>query len=181
MYRKKWLWSVPRLFIYGLLLLMIQPPSLGTVSAEGGDRRARALLETLPGEWEFTLGRRAGVRRIRPLYDGLAVTWSEEFSGTKIRGDGIWGYDPKRDIFFSMGVHNLPGEYGIATGKLDAVADRIVFVPEAPRPDDKLSRSIFQLHHRDRFTYTALIPDGSGWKEAWTAHFVRRKEPAEKR
>lgn len=147
-----------------------------SVRRTGSSDRATRILGTLPGTWNFTLGKASGTRVVKELYAERVVEWSETFDGRDVDGKGFIGYDPQRALFFSMTVHNGPGDYGFMTGQLDPTEDTIVFEPTGLPSESGAFKSIFRLQDADRFTYTAVVKgDDDEWSRAWVASFERQK------
>lgn len=158
--------------------LLIGAGCLHAVSAGSTEptERAARILDRLAGEWSFELGATSGVRTIEVLYPGLVVNWSEEFDGRDVAGAGFIGWDPHRRRFFSLTVHNVPGEYDLMIGRLSTTEDVIEFEPPIADAGTSERRSIFHMLGDNRFSFTALERRaGDEWREAWVAVFERRR------
>ena len=165
--------------MWTLLLAFLAPAMASEVNdvglAKAIDERATRIINTLPGEWTFTLGTRtSGKRQINALYEGMVLQWSETFDGREVLGDGFLGWDGKNGKFFSMSVHNLAGEYGHMIGTISEFADVIEWSPAVQKDGAQPFRSRFELVNPDEFTSTAMVQDENGeWQARWVATFIR--------
>src|SRR5213078_5285578 len=76
---------------------------------------ARGILATLVGTWRFEIRfagnyggapDAAGTRVMKTLFDDLRLQWTEQLDHSTIQGQGVLGFDPGNDRFFSSAVYN---------------------------------------------------------------------------
>src|SRR5207237_10239298 len=106
---------------------------LRRLAAQGGDRLgptelrpspssepshlepARGILHRLVGTWRFEIWfagnygdapDASGTRMVKALFDDLRLEWTEQLDHTTIAGQGVLGFDPGSDRFFSSAVYS---------------------------------------------------------------------------
>jgi uncharacterized protein DUF1579 len=141
--------------------------------------RARGILRTLAGTWKFEIWfagnfdgapDASGTRVMTTLFDGLYAAWTEEVDHSQIHGQGLIGFDPGSDRFFSAAVYSVGSAPEFMSGILDTTGPRITFSPISvsppANPGEQLSRSSeLSMLDRDHFTWAAL---DRGWRAVFT-------------
>ncbi len=141
---------------------------------------ARGTLGSLVGTWRFEIWfagnfggapDATGTRVVKALFDDLRLEWTEQLDHSQVQGQGIVGFDPSSDRFFSTSVYNVGSAPELMTGILDDAQPSITFyvisvspgATEQPAPSSTLA-----ILDRDHFTCVAQ--DGG-----WRAVFTRRE------
>src|SRR2546430_14074289 len=124
---------------------VIPPGSAGPSHLEP----ARGILRTLVGTWRFEIwfagnyggaSDASGTRVVKALFDDLRLEWTEQLDHSTIAGQGVLGFDPGSDRFFSSAVYSAGAAPEFMTGTLDAAEPLVTFnsiltAPAAgPRP-----------------------------------------------
>jgi len=90
---------------------------------------ARGILHRLVGTWRFEIWfagnygdapDASGTRMVKALFDDLRLEWTEQLDHTTIAGQGVLGFDPGSDRFFSSAVYSAGAAPEFMTGTLDA-------------------------------------------------------------
>lgn len=137
---------------------------------------ARRLLGTLVGTWRFELWLAgnydgppdaAGMRVVRELFDDLRLEWSEELDDSGLRGQGVLGFDPKSNRFFSNAVYSAGYAPEILSGRLDDAGPLITFstLADAPGASAGEPTSALTIVDRDHLMWTAI---DRGWRTVYT-------------
>lgn len=143
---------------------------------------ARGILRNLVGTWRFEIRfagnfdgapDASGARVVRTLFDDLRLEWTEQLDNSQVQGQGIIGFDPASDRFFSTSVYNSGPTPELMTGVLDSSEPLITFspIPVSPGSSDgeKLAQaSALTMLDRNHFTLAAL-------DRAWRALFTRQE------
>jgi uncharacterized protein DUF1579 len=140
---------------------------------------ARGMLGDLVGTWRFEIWFAgnfsgtpdvSGIRVVKALFDDLRLEWTELLDHSAVQGQGVVGFDPSSDRFFSTSVYNVGSAPELLTGVLDDAQPSITFRPlslspgagEQPAPSFTLA-----VLDRDHFTWVAQ-------DRAWRAVFTRQ-------
>lgn len=141
---------------------------------------ARGIVGNLAGTWRFEIWFAGnfsstpdvtGIRVLRALFDDLRLEWTEVLDHSGAQGQGLLGFDPASDRFFSTSVYNVGSAPELLTGVLDDAQPSITFypisiLPAAGEPPPAPSSTLAVLD-RDHFTWTAQ-------DRAWRAVFSRQ-------
>jgi len=141
---------------------------------------ARGILGDLVGSWRFEIWFAgnfsgtpdvSGIRVLKALFDDLRLEWTEVLDHSQVQGQGLVGFDPVSDRFFSTSVYNVGSAPELLTGILDDAQPSITFYaisisPGAGEPPPAPFSTLAVLDH-DHFTWTAQ-------DHAWRAVFTRR-------
>jgi Protein of unknown function (DUF1579) len=144
------------------------------------EQPARGILGGLAGTWRFEIWFAGnfsstpdvtGIRVLRALFDDLRLEWTEVLDHSGAQGQGLVGFDPASDRFFSTAVYNVGSAPELLTGVLDDAQPSITFYPisispAAGEPPPAPSSTLAVLD-RDHFTWTAQ-------DRAWRAVFSRQ-------
>jgi hypothetical protein len=164
--------------ILSVRVLAAQAPATASLGHSHLER-ARGILRNLAGTWRFEIWfagnfdgapDASGARVVTPLLDDLCVAWTEEVDYSGIHGQGLIGFDPGSDRFFSAAVYSVGYAPEFMSGILDDAAPLITFrpIPVSPRAHrgEQLSRSSeLNMLDRDHFTWAAL---DRGWRAVFT-------------
>jgi len=141
---------------------------------------ARGMLGDLVGTWRFEIWFAgnfsgtpdvSGIRVLKALFDDLRLEWTEVLDHSQVQGQGLVGFDPSSDRFFSTAVYNVGSAPELLTGILDDAQPSITFYPisispGAGEPPPPPSSTLAVLDH-DHFAWTAQ-------DRAWRAVFTRQ-------
>jgi len=141
---------------------------------------ARGIVGDLAGTWRFEIWFAGnfsntpdvtGIRVLKALFDDLRLEWTEVLDHSGAQGQGLVGFDPASDRFFSTSVYNVGSAPELLTGVLDDAQPSITFYPisispAAGEPPPAPSSTLAVLD-RDHFTWTAQ-------DRAWRAVFSRQ-------
>jgi hypothetical protein len=141
---------------------------------------ARGILGTLVGTWQFEIwfagnfsgtADVSGIRVVKALFDDLRLQWTEVLDHSQVQGQGIVGFDPSSDRFFSTSVYNVGSAPELLTGIPDDAQPSITFyaisiAPGGGEPPPPPMSTLAMVDH-DHFTWTAQ-------DRAWRAVFTRR-------
>jgi hypothetical protein len=141
---------------------------------------ARGMLGDLVGTWRFEIWFAgnfsgtpdvSGIRVLKALFDDLRLEWTEVLDHSQVQGQGLVGFDPSSDRFFSTAVYNVGSAPELLTGILDDAQPSITFYalsisPGAGEPPPGPSATLAVLDH-DHFTWTAQ-------DRTWRAVFTRQ-------
>ena len=139
---------------------------------------ARGMLGDLVGTWRFEIWFAgnfsgtpdvSGIRVVKALFDDLRVEWTEVLDHSQVQGQGLVGFDPSSDRFFSTAVYNVGSAPELLTGILDDAQPSITFYaipisPGAGDPPPPPASTLAVLDH-DHFTWTA---QDRGWRAVFT-------------
>ncbi len=143
---------------------------------------ARGILGDLVGAWRFEIWFAgnfsgtpdvSGIRVAKALFDDLRLEWTEVLDHSYVQGQGLVGFDPSSDRFFSTAVYNVGSAPELMTGILDDAQPSITFsaisispgAGEPPPPPP--AASTLAVVDRDHFTWTAQDRE-------WRAVFTRQ-------
>jgi len=143
---------------------------------------ARGILGDLVGAWRFEIWFAgnfsgtpdvSGIRVAKALFDDLRLEWTEVLDHSHVQGQGLVGFDPSSDRFFSTAVYNVGSAPELMTGILDDAQPSITFsaisispgAGEPPPPPP--AASTLAVVDRDHFTWTAQDRE-------WRAVFTRQ-------
>ncbi len=141
---------------------------------------ARGILGDLVGAWRFEIWFAgnfsgtpdvSGIRVAKALFDDLRLEWTEVLDHSHVQGQGLVGFDPSSDRFFSTAVYNVGSAPELMTGILDDAQPSITFsaisispgAGEPPPPPP--AASTLAVVDRDHFTWTA---QDRGWRAVFT-------------
>ncbi len=141
---------------------------------------ARGILGDLVGAWRFEIWFAgnfsgtpdvSGIRVAKALFDDLRLEWTEVLDHSYVQGQGLVGFDPSSDRFFSTAVYNVGSAPELMTGILDDAQPSITFsaisispgAGEPPPPPP--AASTLAVVDRDHFTWTA---QDRGWRAVFT-------------
>lgn len=141
---------------------------------------ARGILGDLVGTWRFEIWFAgnftgtpdvSGIRAMKALFDDLRLEWTEVLDHSQVQGQGLVGFDPSSDRFFSTSVYNVGSAPELLTGIPDDAQPSITFyaisiAPGAGDPPPPPMSTLAMVDH-DHFTWTAQ-------DRAWRAVFTRR-------
>ena len=139
---------------------------------------ARGMLGDLVGSWRFEIWFAgnfsgtpdvSGLRVLKALFDDLRLEWTEVLDHSQVQGQGLVGFDPSSDRFFSTAVYNVGSAPELLTGILDDAQPSITFYaisisPAAGDPAPLPFSTLAVLDH-DHFTWTA---QDRGWRAVFT-------------
>jgi hypothetical protein len=139
---------------------------------------ARGMLGDLAGTWRFEIWFAgnfsgtpdvSGIRVLKALFDDLRLEWTEVLDHSQVQGQGLVGFDPSSDRFFSTAVYNVGSAPELLTGILDDAQPSITFYaisisPAAGDPAPLPFSTLAVLDH-DHFTWTA---QDRGWRAVFT-------------
>ncbi len=141
---------------------------------------ARGIIGNLAGTWRFEIWFAGnfsgtpdvtGIRVLKALFDDLRLEWTEVLDHSGAQGQGLVGFDPASDRFFSTAVYNVGSAPELLTGVLDDAQPSITFYPISIAPaagePPPAPASTLALLDRDHFTWTAQ-------DRAWRAVFSRQ-------
>ena len=108
---------------------------------------------------------------MKALFDDLRLEWTEVLDQSQVQGQGLVGFDPSSDRFFSTSVYNVGSAPELLTGIPDDAQPSITFyaisiAPGAGEPPPPPMSTLAMVDH-DHFTWTAQ-------DRAWRAVFTRR-------
>jgi len=143
---------------------------------------ARGILRTLVGTWRFEIWfagnyggapDASGTRVVKALFDDLRLEWTEQLDHSTIAGQGVLGFDPGSDRFFSSAVYSAGAAPEFMTGTLDAAEPVVTFssilTAPATGPGQPLAQSsIMNMLDQNHFAWTAR-------DRAWRAMFTRQQ------
>jgi len=143
---------------------------------------ARGILHTLVGTWRFEIWfagnyggapDASGTRVVKALFDDLRLEWSEQLDHSTIAGQGVLGFDPGSDRFFSSAVYSAGAAPEFLTGTLDAAEPLVTFSSMLPAPPAGPGQpvgpaSIMTMLDQNHFAWTAR-------DRAWRAMFTRQE------
>jgi len=141
---------------------------------------ARGILGDLVGAWQFQIWfagnfsgtpDASGIRVMKALFDDLRLEWTEVLDHSQLQGQGLVGFDPSSDRFFSTSVYNVGSAPELLTGIPDDAQPSITFyaisiAPGAGEPPPPPMSTLAMVDH-DHFTWMAQ-------DRAWRAVFTRR-------
>ncbi len=141
---------------------------------------ARGILGDLVGTWRFDIwfagnfsgtADVSGIRVVKALFDDLRLEWTEVLDHSQVQGQGLVGFDPSSDRFFSTSVYNVGSAPELLTGIPDDAQPSITFYaisisPGAGEPPPPPTSTLAMVDH-DHFTWTAQ-------DRAWRAVFTRQ-------
>jgi len=125
------------------------------------------MLGELVGTWRFEIWFAgifsrtpdvSGIRVLKALFDDLRLEWTEVLDHSQVRGQGLVGFDPASDRFFSTSVYNVGSAPELLTGILDDAQPSITFyalaiTPSAGEPPPAPASTLALLDH-DHFTWS---------------------------
>ncbi len=136
------------------------------------------LLKTLAGTWRFEVRFAgnftgapdgSGTRVFESLYDSLRLQWRETLDSSSINSQGVIGFDPDNDRFYSTAVYSSGPGVELLTGTLDMAEPFVAFNPIAPASGNAARRGIesftFRLIDQDHFTWS---PVDRSWRAVFT-------------
>ncbi len=143
---------------------------------------ARGILHRLVGTWRFEIWfagnygdapDASGTRMVKALFDDLRLEWTEQLDHTTIAGQGLLGFDPGSDRFFSSAVYSAGAAPEFMTGTLDAAEPLVTFssiltAPAASAGQPVVPASIMTMLDQNHFAWTAR-------DRAWRAVFTRQE------
>ena len=143
---------------------------------------ARGILRTLVGTWRFEIWfagnyggapDASGTRVVKALFDDLRLEWTEQLDHSTIAGQGVLGFDPGTDRFFSSAVYSAGAAPEFLTGTLDAAEPLVTFSSMLPAPTAGPGQpvgpaSIMTMLDQNHFAWTAR-------DRAWRAMFTRQE------
>src|SRR5437660_12255052 len=143
---------------------------------------ARGILRTLVGTWRFEIwfagnyggaSDASGTRVVKALFDDLRLEWTEQLDHSTIAGQGVLGFDPGSDRFFSSAVYSAGAAPEFMTGSRDAAEPVVTFTPILPAPAASAGQpvvpaSIMTMLDQNHFAWTAR-------DRAWRAVFTRQE------
>jgi uncharacterized protein DUF1579 len=153
----------------------------GAVAARPASRLqpARGMLGDLVGTWRFEMWFAgnfsgtpdvSGIRVVKALFDDLRLEWTELLDHSAVQGQGVVGFDPSSDRFFSTSVYNVGSAPELLTGVLDDAQPSVTFRPLSLSPDaGEQPAPSFTLAVLDRDHFTWVAQD-----RAWRAVFTRQ-------
>ena len=155
-------------------------PSTTAAGASSHLQPARGILGDLVGTWQFQIWFAgnfsgtpdvSGIRVMKALFDDLRLEWTEVLDHSQVQGQGLVGFDPSSDRFFSTSVYNVGSAPELLTGIPDDAQPSITFYaisisPGAGDPPPLPTSTLAMVDH-DHFTWTAQ-------DRAWRAVFTRR-------
>jgi hypothetical protein len=114
----------------------------------------------------------SGIRVAKVLFDDLRVEWTEVLDHSQVQGQGLVGFDPVSDRFFSTSVYNVGSAPELLTGIPDDAQPSITFYaisisPGAGEPPPPPASTLALVDH-DHFTWAAQ-------DRAWRAVFTRQR------
>ena len=115
----------------------------------------------------------SGTRVVKALFDDLRLEWSEQLDHSTIAGQGVLGFDPGSDRFFSSAVYSAGAAPEFLTGTLDAAEPLVTFSSMLPAPPAGPGQpvgpaSIMTMLDQNHFAWTAR-------DRAWRAMFTRQE------
>ena len=139
---------------------------------------ARGMLGDLVGTWRFEIwfagnfsgtADVSGIRVVKALFDDLRLEWTEVLDHSQVQGQGLVGFDPSSDRFFSTAVYNVGSAPELMTGILDDAQPSITFsaIPISPAAGElpPVPSSTLAVVDHDHFTWTA---QDRGWRAVFT-------------
>jgi Protein of unknown function (DUF1579) len=155
-------------------------PSATAASPGSHLQPARGILGDLVGSWRFEIWFAgnfsgtpdvSGIRVVKPLFDDLRLEWTEVLDHSQVQGQGLVGFDPSSDRFFSTSVYNVGSAPELLTGIPDDAQPSITFyaisiAPGAGQSPPPPMSTLAMVDH-DHFTWTAQ-------DRTWRAVFTRR-------
>ena len=139
---------------------------------------ARGMLGDLVGTWRFEIwfagnfsgtADVSGIRMVKALFDDLRLEWTEVLDHSQVQGQGLVGFDPSSDRFFSTSVYNVGSAPELMTGILDDAQPSITFsaIPISPAAGElpPVPSSTLAVVDHDHFTWTA---QDRGWRAVFT-------------
>src|SRR5437879_1435651 len=157
-------------------LAPVASPEVCHLEAAGG------ILRTLVGSWRFEIWfagnyggapDASGTRIVKVLFDDLRLEWTEQLDHATIAGQGVLGFDPGSDRFFSSAVYSTGAAPEFMTGTLDAAEPLVTFssmltAPVASPGQPLVPASIMNMLDQNHFAWTAR-------DRAWRAVFTRQE------
>src|SRR5947209_7008342 len=152
---------------------------------------ARGILGDLVGTWQFQIWFAgnfsgtpdvSGIRVMKALFDDLRLEWTEVLDHSQVQGQGLVGFDPSSDRFFSTSVYNVGSAPELLTGIPDDAQPSITFyaisiAPGAGEPPPPPMSTLAMVDH-DHFRRAARLdaleraaPEWRPWVELLRATF----------
>ena len=143
---------------------------------------ARGILHQLVGTWRFEIWFAgnfggapdvSGARVVTPLFDDLRLQWNEQLDSSRVRAQGIIGFDPGTGAFFASAVYSAGTAPEFLVGALDSAEPLVTFSPIGVSPDaspaERAMRSFsLTMLDQDHFRLAAL-------DHSWRAVFTRQR------
>ena len=139
---------------------------------------AGGLLQTLTGKWHYEVRfagnftgapDASGTRVFQPLFEDLRLQWTESIDSSAMSAQGIVGFDPRTDQFYSTAVYSSGHGVELLAGSMDLAEPLILFTPAAGSGGDatRLAAESFTLRviDNDHFTWG---PTDRGWRAVFT-------------
>lgn len=154
-------------------------PAAGT-SSSIALQLAGDLVKTLAGTWRFEVRfagnftgapDASGTRVFEPLFGDLRLQWRETLDSSSITAQGVMGFDPDNNRFYSTAVYSSASGVELLTGTLDLAEPFVAFRPAVPATDGATRSGT------DAFTLRLIDQDHFTWSpidRSWRAVFTRR-------
>lgn len=132
---------------------------------------ARSLLRNLVGRWRVEIRfagnfdgapDASGTRVVSALFDDLRLQWTEELDSSRVKSQGMIGFDSRTGGFYSTAVDSTGSGAELLTGTLDLAEPVIAFGPAARSTDASF---ILRMIDIDHFTWAPL---DRGWRAVLT-------------
>jgi len=176
--------------VAGLVVGIVSPAAVPSLSAQGGGQArrasvaraseaaarealiepARSVLRNLVGRWRVevrfagisTARRCLGTRVVAALFDDLRLQWTEELDSSRVKSQGMIGFDSRTGRFYSTAVDSAGTGAELLTGTLDVAEPLIMFSPAAASPGGDF---VLRMVDQDHFTWAPL---DRGWRAVLT-------------
>jgi hypothetical protein len=137
--------------IAGLVVGIVSPAFVASLSAQGGGQARRAV---------------AAPASDAALFDDLRLQWTEELDSARTRSQGLLGFDSRSSRFYSSTVDSAGSGAEFLTGTLSTLEPLVTFIPIAPASGQKATESFtWTMVDQDHFTWAPL---DRGWRAVLT-------------
>jgi len=128
---------------------------------------ARSVLRNLVGRWHVEVRfagnfdgapDASGTRVVAALFDDLRVQWTEALDSSRVKSQGMIGFDSRTGGFYSTAVDSTGTGAELLTGTLDMAEPLILFTSPG-------GAFVLRMVDRDHFTWSPL---DRGWRAVLT-------------
>lgn len=148
-------------------------------TGQPGLEPARTMLRHLVGRWRVEVRfagnfdgppDASGIRVVQTLFDDLRLQWTEELDSSRVKGQGVMGFDSRTGRLYSTAVYSTGSGAEVLTGTLDLAEPVITFTPAAPSagagPGQQAMASFaLRMVDPDHFIWS---PSDRGWRALLT-------------
>jgi len=144
---------------------------LAAPAAQPSLEPARTMLRNFVGRWRVEVRfagnfdgapDASGTRVVTALFDDLRLQWTEELDSSRVKSQGMIGFDSRSGRFYGTAVDSTGSGAELLTGTLDLAEPVIIFGPAALSTDPSF---ILRMIDADHFTWAPL---DRGWRAVLT-------------